>query len=176
MTNYYVAKNGNDNNIGSETLPFLTIQKGVNEAIAGDTVYVKAGTYIEEVNSPNSGTDGKYITFQNYATDVVTLKPPIKSYHTFDSVTPNHHPGNWEILNKSYIRITGFVFGGYNITTQIPYSVITIAYGSHHIIIDNNRFDDFDADAAAVIGQTPITSDQKTGAWNGFRIPGFPAA
>ncbi|MEZ4271558.1 MAG: hypothetical protein R3C68_09040 [Myxococcota bacterium] len=58
--NYYVAKNGGNGNPGSEAQPCgLTVQHAVNQAEAGDTVNVKAGTYRRVVlkNSGNA-TDG----------------------------------------------------------------------------------------------------------------------
>ncbi|MCC6927589.1 MAG: right-handed parallel beta-helix repeat-containing protein [Gemmatimonadaceae bacterium] len=42
---WYVAPNGSDANPGTATLPFRTVQKGVNRAAASDTVVVQAGTY-----------------------------------------------------------------------------------------------------------------------------------
>src|SRR3989344_1227294 len=42
---YYVATNGTDSNPGTLSLPFRTIQKGVNVAAAGDTIQVRSGTY-----------------------------------------------------------------------------------------------------------------------------------
>src|ERR1044072_6545966 len=42
---YYVARNGNDANPGTKTLPLLTIQKAQTLVLPGDTVYVRGGTY-----------------------------------------------------------------------------------------------------------------------------------
>jgi MYXO-CTERM domain-containing protein len=44
-TDYYVATTGSDSNAGTMAAPFATLQKGVNVAVAGDTVYIRAGTY-----------------------------------------------------------------------------------------------------------------------------------
>lgn len=70
--NYYVDKNNSsasDSNPGTEISPWKTIQKGANVAIAGDTVYVKNGTYFEWVIIKNSGTSGKPVTFKAYPGD-----------------------------------------------------------------------------------------------------------
>jgi hypothetical protein len=47
---YYVSTTGDDGT-GTGTIgnPWLTIQKGVDELIAGDTLYVRGGTYAERV-------------------------------------------------------------------------------------------------------------------------------
>jgi MYXO-CTERM domain-containing protein len=44
-TDYYVATTGSDSNAGTMAAPFATLQKGVNVAVAGDTVFIRAGTY-----------------------------------------------------------------------------------------------------------------------------------
>jgi hypothetical protein len=55
---YYVATNGLDANPGTIGSPFRTIQKGVNTALAGDTVKVATGQYAENVTSARSGGVG----------------------------------------------------------------------------------------------------------------------
>lgn len=42
---YYVATNGNNSSPGSQTQPFATLQKGIEAAGPGDTVYVRGGVY-----------------------------------------------------------------------------------------------------------------------------------
>jgi len=42
---YYVAPTGNDSNPGTMTSPFATIQRGHDVAAAGDTVWIRGGTY-----------------------------------------------------------------------------------------------------------------------------------
>lgn len=71
---YYVAKEGNDNNPGTEELPWLTISKAATVAKAGDTVYIKKGTYEETVIPKNSGTVDKRIIFSDYETDLVIVQ------------------------------------------------------------------------------------------------------
>lgn len=73
---YFVDKNNNnasDSNPGTESSPFKTFMKGVKTAYAGDTVYVKAGTYYEYVVGERSGTSGQPITFKNFENDVVSI-------------------------------------------------------------------------------------------------------
>ena len=50
---------------GSAKAPFATIQQAADVAQAGDTVFVKPGTYCESVKPKNSGKDGSPITFRN---------------------------------------------------------------------------------------------------------------
>jgi parallel beta-helix repeat protein len=60
---YTVSTQGNDSNPGTAQSPWRTIQKAANTAVAGDTVQVQAGTYVERVTFPNSGTASNPITF-----------------------------------------------------------------------------------------------------------------
>ncbi|MEI6562948.1 MAG: DUF1565 domain-containing protein, partial [bacterium] len=62
---YYVdgaAASGGD---GSASAPYTTIQQAADVAQAGDTVFIKPGTYSESVKPKHSGTEGSPITFRN---------------------------------------------------------------------------------------------------------------
>jgi hypothetical protein len=50
QTNYYVAKNGSNSNSGTSiSSPFLTISHAVSQINAGDKIYIRRGTYHEEI-------------------------------------------------------------------------------------------------------------------------------
>lgn len=66
---YYVAKTGNDQNPGTSSLPFLTIQKVSNVVSAGDIVYIRAGVYQESVNFAKSGTEKSHIQILAYPSE-----------------------------------------------------------------------------------------------------------
>lgn len=70
---YYISKTGSNSNTGAPSAPFLTIDKGLSVAMAGDTVFVKSGTYQEYVRFYSSGQAGSPIVLSNYGTDVVTI-------------------------------------------------------------------------------------------------------
>ncbi|MBC8011474.1 MAG: DUF1565 domain-containing protein, partial [Burkholderiales bacterium] len=49
---YYVAppaSGGNNSNPGTLASPYATIQRAATQAVAGDTIYIRAGTYRETV-------------------------------------------------------------------------------------------------------------------------------
>ena len=76
-TEYYVDQgnpSANDSNSGSATLPWKTITKANQTLNAGDTVFIKAGTYNSYIAPAKSGTSSSRITFRNYGTDTVTIQ------------------------------------------------------------------------------------------------------
>lgn len=62
----YVAPGGNDNNPGTIDKPLKTIQASIDRAMAGDTVYVRDGTYVEAVKITRSGTNDNPIVIKAY--------------------------------------------------------------------------------------------------------------
>ena len=46
---YYVASSGSDSNSGTISLPYATIQYGVNQLSAGDILYIRSGNYHESI-------------------------------------------------------------------------------------------------------------------------------
>jgi len=72
-SDFYVAKNGNDLNVGSEASPWSTIQKAAKTLRAGDTAYIKNGIYREIVGVENSGVERNYITFKAYSGHKVVI-------------------------------------------------------------------------------------------------------
>jgi hypothetical protein len=149
---YYVSPSGNDSNPGNEAQPWLTIQKAAKTMVAGDTVYIKAGTYGERVIPSNSGTAGNYITYAAYQGDIVTISGSEISLPTWDS-------GLFHISNKSYIKISGlrvvnagpnqnnagiYVEDSDHIYIEGNYTYNTVSSGigvwnSNNIIIDGNE-------------------------------------
>lgn len=69
----YVAKNGDDTNTGAIDNPYLTITKAASEAVAGDTVFIREGTYEEILKPSNSGTAGNPIIFTSFPGEKVII-------------------------------------------------------------------------------------------------------
>ncbi len=65
---YYVSPTGSNANPGTQAAPFLTIQKGHDVAVAGDTIYVRGGTYnvSTEITLTRDGVSGKPISLLAY--------------------------------------------------------------------------------------------------------------
>jgi hypothetical protein len=98
-TDYYVATTGNDAHEGNITHPWLTFSKATSTLTAGDTAYVRSGTYNERLTPGSSGTSGNYITFAAYSGESVTIDG--------DGLVPNWG-GVVHISSKNYIIIDGF--------------------------------------------------------------------
>ncbi len=69
---YFVAPNGNDNDVGSETAPWRTIRKAVDSSPSGSTIVIRQGVYRESVVLAN-----KKLTLQPYPGEEVWMKGSI---------------------------------------------------------------------------------------------------
>jgi hypothetical protein len=71
----HVAKTGSDSGSGSQSTPYLTINKAASAAQPGDTVTVHAGTYREWVKPLRGGTgESKRITYRAAPGEKVVIK------------------------------------------------------------------------------------------------------
>jgi chitodextrinase len=73
---YYVSPSGSDASSGTLTAPFATLQKAVNLANPGDTIYMRGGTYAltdSGVQTSRSGSSGNLITVSNYPGETPVL-------------------------------------------------------------------------------------------------------
>ncbi|MCI4661895.1 MAG: right-handed parallel beta-helix repeat-containing protein [Neomegalonema sp.] len=116
---WWVATDGDDANAGTEDAPFATVKEANKHVQAGDTVYLKAGTYtnaaygdgdiwksgtIFSINGVHGNAIDGYVTYAAAPGDHVKLQ-----FDTFTGV---------RITDSSYIRLQGFEIEGYgaNIT------------------------------------------------------------
>jgi parallel beta-helix repeat protein len=71
---YYVAKNGSDTNSGTLERPFATIKKGCLALSQGDTLYIREGRYVEQINvTANGGSEANRITISGYPGETATI-------------------------------------------------------------------------------------------------------
>jgi hypothetical protein len=113
---YYVAKNGSDNNPGTQAQPWLTFQKATSTIVAGDTVYVRAGVYNERLNIVNKlGNTTQRITVKKYPNETVIIDGTGLS-----TQSPLF------IQNSSYITVDGFEVRN---SSQVGVSAV---YGQNH--------------------------------------------
>ena len=101
---YYVSTTGSNNNNGSISAPFASINKAWSVVSAGDIIYVRGGTYTyammgQTVLSGKSGTSGNLITISNYPGENPVLN---FSSSTFSSQVI----GIW-VHDANYIHLKG---------------------------------------------------------------------
>jgi hypothetical protein len=125
---YFVANTGNDSNTGTETSPFLTLQKAANIVKPGDTVIVKDGNYTTTrdyiVTLVTSGT----------ATSNITFRAEHKGKAIFDGRS-NATPYGIEFTNVAYVKLENFGF------KDISKLAIIIS-GSNNITVKGNDIHD----------------------------------
>ncbi|MEL6579228.1 MAG: DUF5123 domain-containing protein, partial [Cyanobacteria bacterium J06621_12] len=73
QSSYYVATNGSDDNPGTLSRPFKTIQKCAELVQPGSTCWLRGGIYRETVTPKASGTSNKSIAFAAYNNEQVTI-------------------------------------------------------------------------------------------------------
>ncbi len=128
QTNWYVATNGNNNNPGTESQPFLTIQKGVDMAQAGDVVFVKAGTYNEEVSVKNSGTAGNPVKLMAYPGDELQVIIDGSGINVSKNSAWPYFSGLIGAYGKSYIEVSGFSIQNSNDFGLLAYQADNIIF------------------------------------------------
>ncbi len=73
---YYVAPNGNDNNAGTISAPFKTLNKAWDVIAAGDLVYMRGGTYAfdnTQYLDGKNGTSGNLIKLWAYPGEIPVI-------------------------------------------------------------------------------------------------------
>ncbi|MEW6364535.1 MAG: right-handed parallel beta-helix repeat-containing protein [Acidobacteriota bacterium] len=97
---FYVSVNGNDSNPGTISSPWRTIQKAADTLAAGDTVYIRAGTYRTRVLPRNSGNGASsLITYAAYPGEAPLLDG--RGIHVPED------EGLFYVLGKRYIVASG---------------------------------------------------------------------
>ncbi|HEY9602044.1 MAG TPA: right-handed parallel beta-helix repeat-containing protein [Allocoleopsis sp.] len=130
----YVALNGNDSNPGTLEKPWATINHAAEVAKAGETVYIRGGTYRlnQQIRAKNSGTKTAWIVYSSYPGEQAILDardiqigPPV------GNPPFPHDQGAFQVEKVSYIRIK-------NLELDNSHSAGFTVRDSHHIELYNN--------------------------------------
>ncbi|MBI4557819.1 MAG: right-handed parallel beta-helix repeat-containing protein [Candidatus Hydrogenedentes bacterium] len=171
---FYVSESGLDTNPGTEEAPWRTIQHAADVLTAGQTVRIRAGTYVERVVPQNSGTAGNEIGYEGFPGEIVTVDGT--------GVDVPEWGGLIDMGGRQYIRVSGLRVT--NVTTN-PHnpgiladtaSYITIdgcfvnntndsgimIWNSDHVIIENNE--------VAAVCQSGYNEGITVGATNTFEV------
>jgi hypothetical protein len=119
-TTYYVdATNGSDSKAGTSSAPWKTITMANSRLVAGDTVYIRQGTYSSQTIAPaNNGTSGSPITYARYASETVTLSNASnginiqgKNWIVIDGISVSYSSSSWvNARNSSHCAIRNCQF------------------------------------------------------------------
>lgn len=107
----YVSPYGNDSNVGTIDKPWKTIAYAFPQLKAGDTLYMRQGTYATPTNHldmSNSGTSTNRITVQSYPGETATID-------TKNFVRTASFAAIW--IRKNYVTLKNF-----NVTNSKTYS------------------------------------------------------
>ena len=118
---YFVSPDGDNANNGSESTPWRDIQYAVNNASPGDTIIVRDGTYIENIDV---NTDNLTIQSENGAEATI-----VQAANSYDHVLK---------VTADYVEISGFTVTG--ATAEDPYYAAGIYLsGANYCNISNNN-------------------------------------
>ena len=120
----FVSPNGSDSNTGNIDSPYATVQRALENVKAGQTIYLRQGTYTALNTFNVSGEEGKYITLRNY--------PGENPYLTMNNGTDG---AILSLNGNDYIKIEGLEIGGFS--SAIAQGIL-LDGDENHIIIRNN--------------------------------------
>jgi hypothetical protein len=111
-TTYYVSTAGNDAAAGSSSSPWRTIGRSLTRLSAGDTLLVRAGTYVERITAPKlrAGTSALRIKVAAYPGErpviqgLLWLHSP--TYWTFDGISVT-----WSATNSTSEHMVKLING-----------------------------------------------------------------
>lgn len=115
---YYVSTSGNANNPGTLASPW-TLAKANSTLTAGQTAYLRGGSYVTGISPAHSGTAGNPVVFQNYAGETPTIAGNLTGI-TLDT--------------KSWVTVSGILctnvtmFASLSSTTNCTLTNCTFAY------------------------------------------------
>ncbi|KFA65815.1 hypothetical protein S40285_05364 [Stachybotrys chlorohalonatus IBT 40285] len=128
----YVSPSGSSSGTGTQTNPFNSIQSGINRAVAGDTIYLRGGTYSPTTNIQitKSGTSSAPYTLRAYGTERVIIDGEALPYTPAEvgGSIPGASRGILHIERANWWRF-------YDLTlTNGP-------YGIYHVNSNNNLYE-----------------------------------
>jgi hypothetical protein len=144
----YVSSSGNDSNTGTESSPYLNIQKAVDEAAPGDMIYLRGGTYMltKRVKIEKAGRADARISMFGYPGERVIIDGTniaVSSVNEFKQarcIYVNHFGDYWHFKNLELTNAkdNGMKMeGSYNIVENCKF------YGNNDTGLQIGMYKDF---------------------------------
>ena len=151
-----------DKNPGTEARPLKTIQKAASLATAGDTVFIRAGTYRETVIPAHSGSGGAPITYMPYNNEKVVIDgaDPIANWTNY-SGSVYQAPMNWSVNRGDGDQV--FVDGQMMNYARYPNSSLDVSNPTRIM-----------ADTGTHVPTSPTFSQTCSGTYTSTALNGFP--
>lgn len=132
---YYVSLSGSDSNPGTQSQPFKTFDRAVAPLRPGDTLYIRGGTWTQQIDlmdGNKSGASGAYIKIAGYPGETVTIRYA-------DSITSGYGPIKVR-GNRGYFIFENLILDGINSTNNTTWQ---IRDGNHDFILRNLEIKNF---------------------------------
>jgi len=126
---YYVATGGNDNQPGTLNAPFRSLNKAWTQVAAGDTIYIRGGTYplpTQVYLKGKNGTPGNLIKVWNYPGETPKFTKGPGYTH------PNYFRGGC-YFSGNYVHFRGLEIYGFTQEDPYVWSGWLVDGGSHNI-------------------------------------------
>jgi pectate disaccharide-lyase len=127
---YYVASSGSDSNTGTMSMPFFTVNQALTVATAGDTIYLRGGTYAytatQKLSISGTATDSIHIfaypgekpilTWESWQPTTESVRGAARgfyltgNYYYIKGLDIEHAPDNGLKLEGSYNRVEQCIF------------------------------------------------------------------
>jgi len=101
---FHVSKSGGDDNPGTESAPWESIQHAMDYATPGSTIYIHQGIYYEALYVNVSGSNNNYITFIAYENDEVIIDAEGQSSTAVIEVYNVHHIALENLIIRNHQR------------------------------------------------------------------------
>ncbi len=148
-SNYYVSTTGNNMQAGTFSNPWKTIQYGLDSAHAGDTVFIRAGEYNEQVVSHRSGTASNRIVLCGYPNEQVIIDGTGVSGVNNGLIITNSFITLKNIEVRDWTDTGVWIYGNIDSITVLDCKVhncpfcLSLSDGVHNFLIDNALIYDF---------------------------------
>jgi hypothetical protein len=138
---YYASPNGNDANPGTLSQPWKTLAFAAQKLHAGDTLYIRGGTYQEHFSISNSGTQLSPILVTNYNNEEVIIDGVNNTLPRPESGTPLIGVyGNWVIISNLTIQYSG-ALGAYGGGAHVTFDNLYVHHNRAGGVILSGNYD-----------------------------------